>query len=94
VFYLSLCTYLFEEEEIKCTKITIYKVEKGFFYKKMDNTIEFQQLKDRISILEHYVANIIKNNETVNLQGKKQIVKSDKNKKKKDEQLLLRMRII
>jgi|AntRauMFilla1563_2_1112583.scaffolds.fasta_scaffold125390_1 hypothetical protein len=60
----------------------------------MDNTIEFQQLKDRISILEHYVSNFIKNNELVNLQGKKQIVKSDKNKKKKDEQLLLRMRII
>ena len=60
----------------------------------MDNTIEFQQLKDRISILEHYVSNFIKNNEPVNLQGKKQIVKSDKNKKKKDEQLLLRMRII
>jgi len=60
----------------------------------MDNTIEFQQLKDRIVILEHYVSNLIKNNETVNLQGKKQIVKSDKNKKKKDEQLLLRMRII
>jgi hypothetical protein len=60
----------------------------------MDNTNEFQQLKDRISILEHYVSNFIKNNEHVNLQGKKQVVKSDKNKKKKDEQLLLRMRNI
>jgi hypothetical protein len=58
----------------------------------MDNAIEFQKLKDRITILEHYVSNLIKNNETVDLPVKaiKKISKSDEKKKEEERYFKLR----
>lgn len=56
---------------------------------------ELQQLKDRISILEHYVSNFIRQNETTTLQGPNKAKKNSKSdKKKKDEDRFFQMRTV